>query len=229
MKSIAFTVNGQTMNVSTYPAKPLLDVLRDDLNLTGSKECCGKGECGSCSIILEGEAVCSCLILTGQVEGKKITTIEGIGTVENMDPLQKAFAEEGAHVIKNRQWEQGKSASVIRGISALDSECGAVLLVNVDQPVPSNSINQLIDSHQRLQGKIHLPVFQGRRGHPVLFSTELLPDLREISEECQGVKSIIRKYDTEIVHVPMTDPSVLYNFNTPADYEKGGQTCEFRK
>lgn len=95
MKSIAFTVNDQTVNVSTYPAKPLLDVLRDDLNLTGSKECCGKGECGSCSIILGGEAVCSCLILTGQVEGKKITTIEGIGTVENMDPLQKAFAEEG--------------------------------------------------------------------------------------------------------------------------------------
>lgn len=96
MKSIAFTVNGQTVNVSTCPAKPLLDVLRDDLNLTGSKECCGKGECGSCSIILEGEAVCSCLILTGQVEGKEITTIEGIGTIENMDPLQKAFAEEGA-------------------------------------------------------------------------------------------------------------------------------------
>lgn len=169
-------------------------------------------------------------LITYQIEQLSLSRIDHTVVVLGYGAEQyEPYIGEGAHVIKNRQWEQGKSASVIQGISALDSECGAVLLVNVDQPVPSASINQLIDSHQRLQGKIHLPVFQGRRGHPVLFSTELLPDLREISEECQGVKSVIRKYDTEIVHVPTTDPSVLYNFNTPADYEKGGQTCEFRK
>jgi aerobic-type carbon monoxide dehydrogenase small subunit (CoxS/CutS family) len=96
LKPIHFTVNGRHVSVLTYPAKPLLDVLRDDLNLTGSKECCGKGECGSCSVIIDGEVVCSCLVLVGQVEGQEITTIEGIGTVDNMDPLQEAFVEEGA-------------------------------------------------------------------------------------------------------------------------------------
>nr|WP_093230747.1 (2Fe-2S)-binding protein [Thermoflavimicrobium dichotomicum] len=96
MKEISFTVNGQSVCVFTYPAKPLLDVLREELNLTGSKECCGKGECGSCSVILDGEVVCSCLVLVGQVEGKDIKTIEGIGDPDHLDPLQEAFLDCGA-------------------------------------------------------------------------------------------------------------------------------------
>ena len=96
MKQINFSVNGQSVSVSTYPAQPLLDVLREKLYLTGAKECCGKGECGSCSVIINGEAVCSCLIMVGQVEGQKIETVEGIGTVDNMDPLQKEFIQFGA-------------------------------------------------------------------------------------------------------------------------------------
>jgi aerobic-type carbon monoxide dehydrogenase small subunit (CoxS/CutS family) len=96
LKPITFTVNGQPVTVSTYPAKPLLDVLREDLHLTGSKECCGKGECGSCSVIINDEVVCSCLVLVGQVEGEDVQTVEGIGTPQNMDPIQEAFVEEGA-------------------------------------------------------------------------------------------------------------------------------------
>lgn len=95
-KTITFTVNGQSVSVCTYPAKPLLDVLREDLNLTGSKECCGKGECGSCSVILSGEVVCSCLVLVGQVEGEDIKTIEGIGDPDHLDPVQEAFLDCGA-------------------------------------------------------------------------------------------------------------------------------------
>lgn len=89
-------MNGQSVSVSTSPAKPLLDVLRDDLQLSGSKECCGKGECGSCSVIIDGEVVCSCLVLVGQVHGEKITTVEGIGHVQQLDHLQQAFVDEGA-------------------------------------------------------------------------------------------------------------------------------------
>ena len=96
MGLITFTVNGNLVRVSTYPAKPLLDVLRDDLKLTGSKECCGKGECGSCSVIIQGEVVCSCLILTGQIDGEDIKTVEGIGDSNRMDPIQEAFVTEGA-------------------------------------------------------------------------------------------------------------------------------------
>lgn len=96
MKPFKFTVNDQAVSVTTFPSKPLLDVLREDLGLMGSKECCGKGECGSCSVILNGEVVCSCLILVGQMDGEAITTVEGIGGLEHLDPVQEAFLECGA-------------------------------------------------------------------------------------------------------------------------------------
>lgn len=93
---IKFRVNNQPVSVAAHPAKPLLDVLREELELTGSKECCGKGECGSCSVILNGEVVCSCLILVGQVEGEEVLTVEGIGNPECLDPIQESFIECGA-------------------------------------------------------------------------------------------------------------------------------------
>ncbi|RXT05761.1 (2Fe-2S)-binding protein [Ammoniphilus sp. CFH 90114] len=96
MKMIKFRVNNQPVSVAAHPAKPLLDVLREELELTGSKECCGKGECGSCSVILNGEVVCSCLILVGQVEGEDVLTVEGIGNPECLDPIQESFIECGA-------------------------------------------------------------------------------------------------------------------------------------
>lgn len=96
MKTIKFKVNGQEVSVNCPPSMPLLDVLRDELLLTGSKECCGKGECGSCTVLINGEAVCSCLMLAGQAEGESVITIEGIGESGNTDPIQQAFCDEGA-------------------------------------------------------------------------------------------------------------------------------------
>ncbi|USK57332.1 (2Fe-2S)-binding protein [Cytobacillus solani] len=96
MKELNFTVNGSLYSVSCHPAKTLLDVLREDLDMTASKECCGKGECGSCSVLLNGEVVCSCLVLVGQLENEEITTCEGIGLTANMDVIQESFVEEGA-------------------------------------------------------------------------------------------------------------------------------------
>ncbi|WML48245.1 (2Fe-2S)-binding protein [Neobacillus sp. PS3-34] len=96
MKTIHFTVNGVACSVKCPPTKTLLDVLRDDLNLTASKECCGKGECGSCSVLLNKEVVCSCLILAGQIEKQEILTCEGVGLTSNMDIVQEAFVAEGA-------------------------------------------------------------------------------------------------------------------------------------
>jgi aerobic carbon-monoxide dehydrogenase small subunit len=89
-------VNGMEKEVYCHPAKPLLDVLRDDLQLTASKECCGKGECGSCTVLIDGLSVCSCLVLVSQTEKKEIITCEGIGTSDNMDIIQEAFVLEGA-------------------------------------------------------------------------------------------------------------------------------------
>ena len=90
-----FTLNGKATEVAGPPMARLLDVLRRDLGLTGSKEGCGEGECGACTVLLNRQAVCSCLVPLFQVEGAEITTIEGLSPAENPTDLQRVFANEG--------------------------------------------------------------------------------------------------------------------------------------
>lgn len=89
--TVYFKVNGRDRSALVEPRTSLLDVIREDLGLTGAKEGCGKGECGACTVILDGDAVPSCLVLAASVEGKEITTIEGIGEGRRLHPLQEAF------------------------------------------------------------------------------------------------------------------------------------------
>ena len=88
-------VNGSKYGVET-DARTLLDVLRDDLGLMGTKEGCGVGMCGACTILVDGKPLSSCLVLAEQVVGKEILTIEGLGRSENLHPVQQAFLDEGA-------------------------------------------------------------------------------------------------------------------------------------
>src|SRR5258708_39831342 len=92
---IIFTVNGEAVKFFTHPMERLLDVLRNDLKLTGTKEGCGEGECGSCSVLLDGMLVNSCLVPVAQADGASIVTIEGISAHALMKPLQEAFLECG--------------------------------------------------------------------------------------------------------------------------------------
>jgi len=86
-----FTLNGTVTSVSSHPMARLLDVLREECELTGTKEGCGEGECGACTVLVDGEAVCSCLIPVAQVAGADVITIEGLG---NDHPLQHHFMNE---------------------------------------------------------------------------------------------------------------------------------------
>ena len=88
---ISFRVNGSFRELLVEPKTTLLEVIREDLGLTGAKEGCGKGECGACTVILDGDAVPSCLVLAAGVEGKNIITIEGIMEGGKLHPLQEAF------------------------------------------------------------------------------------------------------------------------------------------
>lgn len=92
---VQLTVNGRHCEVLTYPMKPLLHVLREDLRLTGTKEGCGEGECGACSLLVDGELVNSCLAPVLQVAGASVQTIEGLAVDGCLSPIQEAFASAG--------------------------------------------------------------------------------------------------------------------------------------
>ena len=93
--AVTCTVNGQRRTLHAYPMARLLDVLREELRLTGTKEGCGEGECGACSVFLDGELINSCLVPIAQVEGTQITTIEGLAGGEHLHAVQDAFVASG--------------------------------------------------------------------------------------------------------------------------------------
>lgn len=93
---VSCTINGEEVEFLCNAQDTLLDVLRDDLGLTGSKEGCGSGDCGACSVISDGRLVCSCLMLGSEAEGKQITTIEGVAQGDHLHPVQEQFLKHAA-------------------------------------------------------------------------------------------------------------------------------------
>jgi len=94
--NVTITVNGEQRVADVEASESLLNVLRDDLDLPGTKDACEQGECGSCTVILDGEAVCSCLVMAADAEGSDVTTVEGIGDDGELHPVQEAMLAEGA-------------------------------------------------------------------------------------------------------------------------------------
>lgn len=94
--SIKVTVNGRQRSLRVAPHHTLLDILRDELELTGAKECCLVGECGACTVIVDGRTVDSCLVLAVEVDGASVTTVEGLARDGTLSPLQQAFLDRGA-------------------------------------------------------------------------------------------------------------------------------------
>lgn len=94
--NLRLTINGQEVAREVAAHHTLLEFLRDDVGLTGTKECCAEGECGACTVLLDGKAVNSCLVLAVEAEGSAVTTIEGLEKDAQLDPLQQAFIDKGA-------------------------------------------------------------------------------------------------------------------------------------
>ncbi|HET9243629.1 MAG TPA: (2Fe-2S)-binding protein [Gaiella sp.] len=93
---ISLTVNGEHREADLWGGESLLTLLRDTLELPGSKNACEQGECGSCSVVLEGELVCACLVLAAQADGHEVRTVEGLAEGDELHPVQAAFVEAGA-------------------------------------------------------------------------------------------------------------------------------------
>jgi len=95
-RAISFKLNGQYVTVNSPPAYTLLEVLREQLHVTGPKEDCAKGECGACTVLMNGEPVCSCLVLVSQAQGAEVITSEGLLKDGRLNPVQEAFLKNGA-------------------------------------------------------------------------------------------------------------------------------------
>ncbi len=138
MRPVSFTLNGKPTRVTANADRPLLWVLRDDLGLTGTKYGCGEGHCGSCTVLVDNEAVRACATSVGEVEGKKVTTIEGLGLGNRLHPVQQAFVEHAAFqcgyctsgmilgayafLLKN---PRATRADIIKGMDSHFCRCGA--------------------------------------------------------------------------------------------------------
>ena len=94
--ALRFTLNGGPVSLEVPGSRRLLDVLREDLGLTGTKEGCGEGECGACSVLIDGRVIDSCLVAVGQVAGCEVVTVEGLAPAGELSPLQRAFIAHGA-------------------------------------------------------------------------------------------------------------------------------------
>jgi carbon-monoxide dehydrogenase small subunit len=93
---ISFRLNGNDVQINVPPDRRVVDVLREDLGLTGTKESCAEGDCGACTVLVDGESKLSCLMLAAQIEGREITTVEGLAQGDCLHAIQDSFAEHGA-------------------------------------------------------------------------------------------------------------------------------------
>ena len=116
MATIRFTVNGKTRSVETEPERPLLDVLREDLGLTGTKYGCGEGQCRACTVLMDGKAIVSCVTPAHMAQGRRIVTIEGLADGGRLHPVQQAFLDEDA-----MQCGYCTPGMIMRTVALLDS------------------------------------------------------------------------------------------------------------
>jgi carbon-monoxide dehydrogenase small subunit len=132
--NIALEVNGKSVQVEASPWKRLLDVLREDLKLTGTKEGCGEGECGACSVMLDGEVVNSCLVAVGQCGSRKVTTVEGLASGQVLHAVQKALVDCGG----------AQCGICTPGIAVCAAHVVDRGLVNLDEPTARAKIRELL-------------------------------------------------------------------------------------
>lgn len=132
------------------------------------------------------------------------------------------YLENGsAQLVWNEHYEMGKTESIKKGLLSLNGNSDCIIIASVDQPMSQTLIDAMINRFIETKSKIIIPVYNGKRGHPILFSTELLEELRQINEETNGLKAIVHKRKQEISELTVEDCSVLFNFNSPKDYEAG--------
>ena len=136
---------------------------------------------------------------------------------EQVEPL---VGGRGVEVLVNDRYREGRASSVRAGAAAVWDEDKAVLVLAVDQPRPAGLLSRLLDAHRQQGGLVTVPTFEGRRGHPTVYSGALTPELRQVTEESQGLRALARTHASQVREVPVDNPIVLVDINTPEEYER---------
>jgi molybdenum cofactor cytidylyltransferase len=142
------------------------------------------------------------------------------------------FENTSVQFVFNEHFELGKTESIKKGLLSIKEGTDCIMIISVDQPVNQLLLDSMINHFVQTKSKIIIPVYNGKRGHPILFSTELVEELLQIKEETNGLKAVLHKWKNEINELNVDDRSVLFNFNSPKDYEEGfferGLNCNER-
>ncbi len=140
------------------------------------------------------------------------------------DEILPFVHQAGAQAIINELYSEGRASSVRVAAGALPEDTGAVVVLNVDQPRPAWVTTRLLDEHRRERALITVPVFEGKRGHPVVFDARLAPELREVREATEGMRAVMQAHAAEVLEVPFETPVVVLDMNVPEEYEKAKTT-----
>jgi molybdenum cofactor cytidylyltransferase len=142
---------------------------------------------------------------------------------EELIPLVES--RKGAAWVLNPDYMQGKTTSIRTGLSALDPDVvSEILLLNVDQPRSSQDIAHILNTHRSLGYAVTVPSYEGKGGHPIVLSAELLDELLSIDEESQGIKAVVRRRPESVNRVPLDNPQILLDLNTPEQYRRAVET-----
>ncbi len=134
-------------------------------------------------------------------------------------PYVRSAGPDVGGVIKELDAE-GRAASLRAGAAALPDDTTAILILNVDQPRPHDVIARLVDMHRRSGNLITVPMYEEKRGHPPVLDGSLLPELREVNEETQGLRDVIARHAADVEELAFETPAVLLNLNRPQEYQK---------
>ena len=127
--------------------------------------------------------------------------------------------KEGVTWTLNPDYRQGKTTSIKAGLSALDPDAvKEILLLNVDQPRSAADVARILRAHRVHDYAVTVPEYNGKGGHPIVLSAALLPELREIDEESQGIKAVVRRHPDSVYRIPLDNPEILLDLNTPEQY-----------
>ena len=153
------------------------------------------------------------------LEGGADTVVVVLGhRADELRPLLQG--KDGVSWALNPDYLQGKTTSIKVGLSALDT--GAVddiLLLNVDQPRSAEDIGRILNQHRVHDYAATVPEYNGKGGHPIVLSARLLPELREIDEESQGIKAVVHRHTESVHRIPLDSPEILLDLNTPEQYQ----------